>query len=212
MDYDHEMVSKSKDWVERLNPDSKLPNFNTGRILVLESQAVNESLKPTEALTDPKSSQDSKAKSLTPLPSLKILQGASPSSEVMSLTFQPQSLKKRSGLSIMKHTKPKTQDSLNKSVSGTITVSETEPIIPSVPTKVKNTEQELKIKELTKLVQMLIDEKVEKFRLQRLEIPPKSRLLWIQRIDLVPSWSFVKCRHRYAVSSLVDMTYRMSEQ
>ncbi|GKB70533.1 hypothetical protein Tco_0931945 [Tanacetum coccineum] len=27
----------------------------------------------------------------------------------------------------------------------------------------------------------------------------------------IPSWSFVKCRHRYAVSSLMDMTYRMSE-
>ncbi|GJU53763.1 hypothetical protein Tco_1227477 [Tanacetum coccineum] len=40
LDYDYEMVQKSKDWVERLNPDSKLPNFNTGRIL----QAVNECL------------------------------------------------------------------------------------------------------------------------------------------------------------------------
>ncbi|GJU33672.1 retrovirus-related pol polyprotein from transposon TNT 1-94 [Tanacetum coccineum] len=73
MDYDHKMVPKSKDWVERLNPDSKLPNFNTGRILVPESQAVNESLKPTEASTDPESSKDSEAKSLTPLPPLKIL-------------------------------------------------------------------------------------------------------------------------------------------
>ncbi|GKE30654.1 hypothetical protein Tco_1446038, partial [Tanacetum coccineum] len=35
-DYDHEMIPKSKDWVERHNPDSKLPNFNTGRILVPE--------------------------------------------------------------------------------------------------------------------------------------------------------------------------------
>nr|GFA00062.1 retrovirus-related Pol polyprotein from transposon TNT 1-94 [Tanacetum cinerariifolium] len=39
--YVHEMVSKSKDWIERLNPDRKLPNFNTGRNLVLENQAVN---------------------------------------------------------------------------------------------------------------------------------------------------------------------------
>ncbi|GKD33139.1 hypothetical protein Tco_1248648, partial [Tanacetum coccineum] len=67
--------------VERLNPGNKLPNFNTGRILVLESQAVNESLKPTETSTDPESSKDSKAESITPLPPLKILQGASPSSE-----------------------------------------------------------------------------------------------------------------------------------
>ncbi|GKB84472.1 hypothetical protein Tco_0956744 [Tanacetum coccineum] len=32
--YDHEMVPKSKDWVERLNPDSQLLNFDTKRILV----------------------------------------------------------------------------------------------------------------------------------------------------------------------------------
>ncbi|GKA59680.1 retrovirus-related pol polyprotein from transposon TNT 1-94 [Tanacetum coccineum] len=40
MDYDHEMVLKSKDWVKRLNPDNKLPNFNTRRILVPESQTA----------------------------------------------------------------------------------------------------------------------------------------------------------------------------
>ncbi|GJY54793.1 hypothetical protein Tco_0446457 [Tanacetum coccineum] len=73
IDYDYEMVPKSKDWVERLNPDSKLLNFNTGRILVPESQAVNESLKSTKASTNPESSKDSKAESLTPLPPLKIL-------------------------------------------------------------------------------------------------------------------------------------------
>nr|GEV12077.1 hypothetical protein [Tanacetum cinerariifolium] len=27
----------------------------------------------------------------------------------------------------------------------------------------------------------------------------------------IPSWSFVKCRHKYAVSSLMDTAYRMSE-
>ncbi|GJZ34575.1 retrovirus-related pol polyprotein from transposon TNT 1-94 [Tanacetum coccineum] len=42
MGYDQEMVPKTKDWVERLNPNKKLPNFNTRRILVPESQAVNE--------------------------------------------------------------------------------------------------------------------------------------------------------------------------
>ncbi|GJY91599.1 hypothetical protein Tco_0506795 [Tanacetum coccineum] len=53
LDYDHEMVPKSKDWVERLNPDSKLPNINTGRILVLESEAINECLQLTKAPSDP---------------------------------------------------------------------------------------------------------------------------------------------------------------
>ncbi|GJZ21729.1 retrovirus-related pol polyprotein from transposon TNT 1-94 [Tanacetum coccineum] len=66
--------------VERLNPDSKLPNFNTGRFLVPKSQTVNESL---ETSNTPESSKDSEAKLLTPLPPLKILQGASPSSEML---------------------------------------------------------------------------------------------------------------------------------
>nr|GEU41598.1 retrovirus-related Pol polyprotein from transposon TNT 1-94 [Tanacetum cinerariifolium] len=44
LDYDHEMVLKSKDWVETLNLDSKLPNFNIRRILVPESEAVNKYL------------------------------------------------------------------------------------------------------------------------------------------------------------------------
>ncbi|GJX15302.1 hypothetical protein Tco_0207060 [Tanacetum coccineum] len=48
MGYDQEMFPKSIDWVERLNPDSYLLNFNTRRILVLESQSVNKSLKLTE--------------------------------------------------------------------------------------------------------------------------------------------------------------------
>ncbi|GKG18646.1 hypothetical protein Tco_0372944, partial [Tanacetum coccineum] len=68
--YNQEMVLKTKDWVKRLNPDSKLPNFNTGRILVPESQGVNESL---ETSNTPESSKDSEAEFLTPLPPLKIL-------------------------------------------------------------------------------------------------------------------------------------------
>ncbi|GKB51363.1 hypothetical protein Tco_0902116 [Tanacetum coccineum] len=61
MVYDHKMVPKSKDWVERHNPNSKLPNFNTGKILVPQSQAVNECLKPTEASNNPESSKDSES-------------------------------------------------------------------------------------------------------------------------------------------------------
>ncbi|GJX53764.1 retrovirus-related pol polyprotein from transposon TNT 1-94, partial [Tanacetum coccineum] len=100
--------------------------------------------------------------SLTPLPPLKNLQGASPSSKVIPLTFQPHSPKERPGLGTMKHTKPKTHDSLKKSVSGTITVCETEPTTPSFPTKVNDAKQESKINKLTKLIQMLIDEKILK--------------------------------------------------
>ncbi|GKA58714.1 hypothetical protein Tco_0758027 [Tanacetum coccineum] len=71
--YDQEMVPKTKDWVERLNPNSKLRNSNTGRILVPESQAINESIKPTETLNTHESSKDSKAESFTPQPPLKNL-------------------------------------------------------------------------------------------------------------------------------------------
>ncbi|GJW27247.1 retrovirus-related pol polyprotein from transposon TNT 1-94 [Tanacetum coccineum] len=135
--YDQVMVLITKDWVKRLNPNSKLLNFNTGRILVPQSQAVNESLESTKILNTHESSKDSKAESLTPLPPLKNLQGASPSSKVMPLTFQPHSPKERPVLGIMKHTKPKTQDSSNKSVSGTVTVNETKQITPSVPTEIR---------------------------------------------------------------------------
>nr|GFA48169.1 retrovirus-related Pol polyprotein from transposon TNT 1-94 [Tanacetum cinerariifolium] len=142
MGYDQEMVIKTKDWVERLNPNSKLQYFNTRRILVPEIKAVNESLKPTKKLNTPESSKDSKAESLTPLPPLKNLQEASPSLEVMQLTFHSHSSKERPGLGIMKHTKHKTQDSLNKCVLGPVTVSETEQNKPSVPIEVKDTKQE----------------------------------------------------------------------
>ncbi|GKC35046.1 hypothetical protein Tco_1047430 [Tanacetum coccineum] len=103
----------------RLNPDSRLPNFNTGRILVPESQVVIESVKPTETSNTPESSKDSEMESLTPLPPLKNLQGASPSSEVMPLTFQPHSPKERPGLAssksvdsskISQNSKPKVQN------------------------------------------------------------------------------------------------------
>ncbi|GKA50136.1 hypothetical protein Tco_0743209 [Tanacetum coccineum] len=147
-------------WIRRIEPTfrpykyktQKLSNFNTRRNLVPESQVINESLKPTKGSTNLESSKDYEAESLTPLPPLKHLQGALPSLEVMQLTFQPYSPKERPGLGIMKHTKPKTQDSSTKSVSRTITVSETESTTPSIPIKVKNTEQETKMNELTKLV------------------------------------------------------------
>ncbi|GKD99042.1 hypothetical protein Tco_1382939 [Tanacetum coccineum] len=135
LDYDHEMVPKSKDWVDRLNPDSKLSNFNTERILVPESKAVTEFLQLTEVSSDHESSKESGSELQTPLPPLKNHQGASPSSKVMTLTYQDYSLRERSGLGTMKHTKPETQESLNKNVLGFVTVSNPEPVTSSVPTK-----------------------------------------------------------------------------
>ena len=38
------MKPKSSDWVERNNLDSKLPNFETGKILQPESQAIKDML------------------------------------------------------------------------------------------------------------------------------------------------------------------------
>nr|GEV25778.1 hypothetical protein [Tanacetum cinerariifolium] len=55
----------------------------------------------------------------------------------------------------MKHTKLETQESSNKSVLGPTTVSDTELVTSLVPTEVKTNDQEFKIDELTKLVQML---------------------------------------------------------
>ncbi|GJV40190.1 retrovirus-related pol polyprotein from transposon TNT 1-94, partial [Tanacetum coccineum] len=147
-------------FTEQSSKMNKNENHFIPASIVSESQAVNESLKPTQTSTNPESLKDSEAESLTPLPLLKTLQGASPNLEVESLTFQPHSLQERPDLGTMKHTKPEIQDSLNKSVSGTVTISETESTTPLVPTDVKNTEQESKLNELTKLVQMLMDEKI----------------------------------------------------
>nr|GEX64233.1 retrovirus-related Pol polyprotein from transposon TNT 1-94 [Tanacetum cinerariifolium] len=104
LNYNHEMVPKSKDRVKRLNPNIKLLNFNNGRILVLKSEAVNECLQLTKGSFDLESSKESVLKSQNPLPLWKNLQEASPSSEVMTLTYQDHSLRKRSSLGIMKHT------------------------------------------------------------------------------------------------------------
>ncbi|GKE16777.1 hypothetical protein Tco_1424354, partial [Tanacetum coccineum] len=132
-----------------------------------KSKAVNECLQLTEVSSDPESSKKSGSKSQTPLPSLKNLQGASPSFEVMTLTYQDHSLRKRSGLGTMKHTKLETQKSSNKNVSRHVTVSNPEPVTSLVPTEVKTNDQESKINELTKLVQMLMDEKINS--IQKLE-------------------------------------------
>nr|GEU29244.1 retrovirus-related Pol polyprotein from transposon TNT 1-94 [Tanacetum cinerariifolium] len=83
MGHDQEMVPKTKDWVERLNLDNKLPNFNTERILVPESKNVNEFLKSIKTSNTSESSKDFKAETLTPLPLLKNLLGASSSLEML---------------------------------------------------------------------------------------------------------------------------------
>nr|GEV26361.1 copia protein [Tanacetum cinerariifolium] len=159
---------------ERHNLDNKLPNFNTGRILVHKSQAVNKCLKFTKTPINPESSKESGSEPLTPLPLLKNLQEASSSSEVMPLTYQDHSLRERTSLGTMKHTKPETQEYLSKSVSGPVTIYDTKLGTSLVSTKVKNNEQESKIDELTKLVQMLMDEKInstKKIHESKLVIP-----------------------------------------
>ncbi|GKD24974.1 hypothetical protein Tco_1231188 [Tanacetum coccineum] len=152
LDYDHEMILKSIDWVERLNPDSKLPNFNNGRILVHKSQTVNESLQHTIASTDTESSKDIESEPQTLVPALKALHGAFPSSEVMELIYQDHSPRERSGLGEMNHTKPETSESLNKIILGPVTHHNTEPFTYSLPTKVNTNDQESKINEVTKPV------------------------------------------------------------
>ncbi|GJR32578.1 hypothetical protein Tco_1108810 [Tanacetum coccineum] len=276
LDYDHKMVPKSKDWVNKLNPDSKLPNFNTGRILVPESQVVNECLQLTKASADPESSKESGSEPQTSLPSLKSIQEASSSSKVRGGVFAESSQSNESSIGVsyttcgssmhyatdhndfdhfkrgkkLQATKAKeptksgcsrsitcvksylhkyveqpgpkavfgdnsscitegygsincggiifskqgTIFNANKeimlisprrndgyvlnmssltpngafffakasksSVSGPVTIYDTELVTSSVPTKVKTNDQESKINELTKLVQMLMDEKI----------------------------------------------------
>nr|GEU39361.1 hypothetical protein [Tanacetum cinerariifolium] len=69
------------------------------------------------------------------------------------------SSRKRCGLGTIKHTKPETQESSNKNVSGPVTVFDPEPVTSSIPTEVKTNAQESKINKVTKPVQMLMDEK-----------------------------------------------------
>ncbi|GJV11614.1 hypothetical protein Tco_1353155 [Tanacetum coccineum] len=77
----------------------------------------------------------------------------------MTLTYQEHSPRGEGlGLGIMKHTKSERQESSRKSVS--VPVNNTQPINSLVSTKVKNIEQESKINKLTKLVHMLMDEKI----------------------------------------------------
>ncbi|GJY14308.1 hypothetical protein Tco_0383617 [Tanacetum coccineum] len=107
----------------------------------------------------------------------------------MTLTYQDHSLRERSGLGTMKQTNPETQESLSKSVSGPVTVSGTEPVTSSVPTKVKNSKQDSKIDELTKLVQMLMDEKIN----SKLARPKPLQKPKLKNIDLSGVASCDRC-------------------
>nr|GEV29788.1 hypothetical protein [Tanacetum cinerariifolium] len=134
----NEKWSNSSNKIERHNPDSKLPNFNTRRILVPKSQGVNEFLRVTNAPTEPDSSKESGSEPLTPLHPLKNLQGAFLSFEVMPLTYQYHSPRERPGLGTMKHKKPESQESSSKSVSRPVTICNTKLVTSLVPTKVKD--------------------------------------------------------------------------
>nr|GEZ18468.1 retrovirus-related Pol polyprotein from transposon TNT 1-94 [Tanacetum cinerariifolium] len=123
-------------------------------------KAVNESIGLTMAPTGPESSKESDSELQTSLPLLKILQGALSSLEDMPLTYLEHSPRERPGLETVKHTNLNTQDYSSKCVLGLVIVKNSKPVTTLVPTEFKNDEQESKINELAKLVQMLIDEKV----------------------------------------------------
>ncbi|GKA26885.1 hypothetical protein Tco_0713053 [Tanacetum coccineum] len=83
-------MDEDADWkayLKYINIDLKF--VEEKRILVPESQAINECLKLTEATTNPESSKESGSESQTPLPPLKVLQGASPSSEILKANAKP---------------------------------------------------------------------------------------------------------------------------
>nr|GEU52221.1 hypothetical protein [Tanacetum cinerariifolium] len=147
------LVAETFDWnEEEVSNDEEMTQVKVPMGLANDELAVGKNharngewidITMRKVSNDPESSKDSKSESLTLLPILKNLQGAFPSSKVMSLTYQSHSLKgEKTCLGIMKHTKPKTHESSSKSVSGPVTINDTEPVTPSVPTEVKNTEQE----------------------------------------------------------------------
>nr|GEV86753.1 hypothetical protein [Tanacetum cinerariifolium] len=70
-----------------------------------------------KASNDPESSKELRSEPQTPPPLLKNLQGASPSSKVMKLTYQDHSPMERSGFGTMKYIKLETQESSNKCVN-----------------------------------------------------------------------------------------------
>ena len=71
--FNKEMAPNSSDCIQRINPDSKLPNFNTGKILEPESQAIKNMLGVTDESSPPESINESRSISHNPLPPLKIL-------------------------------------------------------------------------------------------------------------------------------------------
>ena len=98
MSFNKEMAPKSSDWIERVNLDSKLPNFNTGKILEPESQAIKNMLGVTDESSLPESINESEPISQSLLPPLKVLQGDEPSSELTPLVYTQHSPKEKAGL------------------------------------------------------------------------------------------------------------------
>lgn len=141
-----ELTPKPSDWIERVNPESKLPNFNTGRILEPESQAIKELLGVTDEPSHTESTTETKSDSQSPLPPLKQLQGAAPSSELAPPVYQPHSPKDKTnpGITILKRP----------------TSVPPENLTPSVSTEVKPDNTDSKVDQIAELVRML-SEKIE---------------------------------------------------
>jgi hypothetical protein len=141
-----ELTPLHSDWIERNNPDSKMPNFDTGRILEPESQAIKELLGVTDELSPTESITESKSDSQSQLPPLKQLQGAEPQYDLAPLVYQPHSPKEKPGLGRTILKKP--------------TPAPFEHQTPTVPTVVKIESTDAKVDQLTELVRML-SEKIE---------------------------------------------------
>ncbi|GJT65632.1 hypothetical protein Tco_1017112 [Tanacetum coccineum] len=143
-EYKKGLVAETFDWdKEEVSDDEKITLVKVLMALADDELAVRKNLARNGEWID-----------------ITVRKGASPCFEVMPLNYQDHSPRERPGLGTMKHTKPKTQESSSKSISGPITVCNTLTFTSSVPTKVKNTKQESKIDEMIKPVQMLMDEKI----------------------------------------------------
>jgi hypothetical protein len=128
--FNKERETKPSDWIEIVNPDSKLPNFNTGKILEPESQAIKNMLGVTDESSSPESINESEHVSKNPLPSLKVLQGAETSSELTPLVYTQHSPREKAALGRIILKRPLTEVSVPNDDSTTSVSNEAITDIP----------------------------------------------------------------------------------
>ncbi|PWA80314.1 hypothetical protein CTI12_AA197830 [Artemisia annua] len=143
-----EMNPKSKDWIERPSPEGNMPNFDTGKILMPESQAIKELLRVTDNASSADDVSESKSITQTPLPPLKVLQGAEPCSNLGPLVYSQHSPKEKGGLGTTILKNPNSKQTKQ-------TATPTEASTLSISTEINSASTESKVDQLAELVRKL---------------------------------------------------------